>query len=115
MRKHIVAGASVLFIGLTFGSTAHAQNGEAAAQALGCTACHAAETKLVGPAYVDVAKRYGGDTDKILERIKAAVNNGASGNWTDVTGGTPMPPQPQASGKEKELKQIAEWIAGMAK
>ena len=47
--------------------------------------------------------------------MKNNVQNGASGNWTDVTGGTPMPPQPQAAGKTEKLKAIAGWIAGLAK
>ncbi|MFA9461339.1 c-type cytochrome [Thiohalorhabdus sp. Cl-TMA] len=89
--------------------------GEQAAAELGCTACHAEENKLVGPAYQDVAKRYNHDVSEILERMQAAVENGSSGNWTDVTGGTPMPPQPQAASQEKKLKQIAEWIAGMGR
>ena len=93
---------------------AAANGGEAAAQQLGCTACHAAETKLVGPPYQAVAERYNGDQAKILERMKSAVKNGAQGNWTDVTGGVPMPPQSQAVGKNQQLEAIAEWVAGMA-
>jgi|GEM_PF-2320390 len=93
---------------------AAAGGGEAAAQQLGCTACHAATTKLVGPSYQAVAERYNGDKAKILDLIKDNVKNGASGNWTEVTGGTPMPPQPQAVGKTEQLTAIAEWIAGMA-
>lgn len=94
--------------------TAAAENGKAAAQALGCTACHAAETKLVGPPYKDVAERYGGDKAKILEVMKTSVKNGAQGNWTDVTGGVAMPPQPQAVGQDEQLEAVAEWVAGMA-
>jgi cytochrome c len=93
---------------------AAADGGEAAAQQLGCTACHAAETKLVGPPYKAVAERYNGDKAEILERMKNAVKNGAQGNWTDVTGGVPMPPQGQAVGKDQQLEAIAEWVAGMA-
>jgi len=94
--------------------TAAAENGQAAAQALGCTACHAAETKLVGPPYKDVAERYGGDKAKILDVMKTSVKNGAQGNWTDVTGGVAMPPQPQAVGQDEQLEAVAEWVAGMA-
>lgn len=89
-------------------------SGKKAAQELGCTACHAAEKQLVGPSYQAVAKRYNGDPDKIQERMKKAVNEGASGNWTDTTGGTPMPPQGQAQGKDQQLKAISDWIAGLA-
>jgi len=114
MKKSLIAVSASVLLGLGVG-TANAGDGKAAAQDLGCTACHAATHKLVGPAYQDVAKRYKGDEAKILERIKHNVKNGGSGNWTDVTGGTPMPPQPQAVGKTEKLKAIASWVAGMAK
>jgi cytochrome c len=112
MRTHIIVAG--LAAGLLATTGAHAGAGKDAASSLGCTACHAATTKLVGPSYQAVAKKYGGDQAKILEVMTAAVKNGASGTWTDVTGGTPMPPQPQAAGKTDKLKAIAGWIAGMA-
>ena len=114
MKKTVIAASATLALGLGM-TNAQAADGEAAAQALGCTACHAANTKLVGPSYSAVAKRYNGDEAKILEIVKSNVKNGASGNWTEVTGGTPMPPQPQAVGKTEQLKAVASWIAGMAK
>lgn len=114
MSKITTIAAAGLAAGLLLGASgAQAGAGEDAANSLGCTACHAAKTQLVGPSYQAVAKKYGGDKAKILERMKSAVNNGASGTWADVTGGTPMPPQPQASGKTEKLNAIAEWIAGM--
>ena len=115
MRKSTTIAAAGLAIGLLGTSGAHAGAGEDAANSLGCTACHAATTQLVGPSYQAVAKRYNGDKAKILEVIKDNVKNGASGNWTEVTGGTPMPPQPQAVGKTDKLKAMAEWIASLAK
>ena len=70
---------------------------------------------MVGPPYSAVAERYDGDKAKILEIVKDNVKNGAQGNWADMTGGTPMPPQPQAVGQTEKLEAIAAWIAGMAK
>jgi len=113
MQKQLLVVAIATVVGL--GATSvQAEDGKAAAQALGCTSCHAAETQLVGPSYSAVADRYDGDQAKILEIVKDNVKNGAQGNWTDMTGGTPMPPQPQAVGKTEQLKAIAAWIAGMA-
>lgn len=114
MKKSLTAVSAAMLLSMGVGN-ANAADGKAAAQELGCTACHAATTKLVGPSYQAVAKRYNGDKGKILETIKSNVKNGGSGNWTDVTGGTPMPPQPQAVGKTDKLNAMAEWIAGMAK
>lgn len=113
MKKSLIALSAGMLLGLGVGS-ANAADGKAAAGELGCTACHAAENKLVGPSYQAVAKRYDGDKAKILETIKDNVKNGGSGNWSDVTGGTPMPPQPNAVGKTDKLDAIAEWVAGMA-
>lgn len=113
MKKSLIALSAGMLLGLGVGS-ANAADGKAAAGELGCTACHAAENKLVGPSYQAVSERYGGDKAEILSIIKNNVKNGASGNWTDVTGGTPMPPQPNAVGKTDKLNAIADWIAGMA-
>ena len=57
----------------------------------GCLACHSVEKKVVGPAWQDVGARYKGDKGvkaKLIEKVK----KGGKGNWTEVTGGVPMPP-----------------------
>ncbi|MFP4560938.1 MAG: c-type cytochrome [Thiohalorhabdus sp.] len=113
MKKPLIAVGTGVVLGLGVG-IAQAQDGEAAAKELGCTACHAEATKLVGPSYQDVAERYEGDEAKILETVQDNVENGGSGNWEEETGGTPMPPQPDAAGETEQLEAIASWISGMA-
>jgi len=57
----------------------------------GCLACHSVEKKIVGPAWKDVGAKYKGDAGakaKLIEKVK----KGGKGNWTEVTGGAPMPP-----------------------
>jgi cytochrome c len=57
----------------------------------GCLACHSVEKKVVGPGWQDVANKYKGDAaarDALIEKVK----KGGKGNWTEVTGGVPMPP-----------------------
>lgn len=66
-----------------------------------CLACHNAETRQVGPAYVDVAKRQYTD-----EKIVELIHNPEPENWPDYA--TEMPPMPQVP-KEDALK-IARWI-----
>jgi S-disulfanyl-L-cysteine oxidoreductase SoxD len=68
-----------------------------------CTACHAADRKLVGPSWNDVAKKHAGKTDYLAAKIRA----GGSGVW----GGVPMPPQ-AISGPE--AAKVAEWLAAGA-
>ena len=61
------------------------------AKASGCLACHSVDKKVVGPAWKDVAAKYKGDAGAkaaLVEKVK----KGGKGNWTEVTGGAPMPP-----------------------
>jgi cytochrome c len=73
-----------------------------------CLACHAADKKIVGPAYQDVAKKYAGQVDAeatVAKNIKA----GGSGKWGPI----PMPPQAQLS--DADAKALAVWVLGGAK
>jgi cytochrome c551/c552 len=66
-----------------------------------CLACHNTDTRQVGPAYVDVAKRKYSN-----ERIVKLIHSPEPQNWPDYA--TEMPPMPQVP-KEDALK-IAQWI-----
>ena len=73
-----------------------------------CLACHAVATKVVGPAYQDVAKKYAGDKTaeaKLIEKVK----KGGSGVW----GAIPMPPNAQV--KDADIKALVKWILAGAK
>ena len=74
----------------------------------GCLACHAATSKLVGPAYQDVASKYAGQPDAVAQLVQS-IRNGGSGKWGDMA----MPPQTQLS--EANAKRLATWILGGAK
>lgn len=73
------------------------------AQANACLACHAAEKKLVGPAYRDVAKKYAGQADAAA-RLAESIRKGGSGTW----GAVPMPAQPNLS--EADARKLAQWV-----
>lgn len=70
----------------------------------GCVACHAIDTKLVGPAFVDVAKKHAGKADYLASKIRS----GGSGLWGDI----PMPPQTAISADD--AAKIAHWLAAGA-
>lgn len=53
-----------------------------------CTACHAAERKVVGPAFRDIAAKYRGDKSA-ENKLVSKVRSGGAGAW----GSLPMPPQ----------------------
>jgi cytochrome c len=71
----------------------------------GCTACHAVDRKVVGPAFKEVAAKYRGKEveDALVEKVK----NGGSGVWGEV----PMTPNPQVP--DEELHAIVRWILAL--
>lgn len=73
------------------------------AKAKNCMACHAVGSKLVGPAYKDVAAKYAGQKDA-ENKLVAKVMKGGSGTW----GAIPMPANPQVS--EAEARTLVKWI-----
>ena len=78
------------------------------AQKNGCTACHAVEKKLVGPALQEIAKKYAGQADAVA-KVAESIRKGGSGKWGQI----PMPPQAQLS--EADAKVLAEWVLAGAK
>jgi cytochrome c len=76
---------------------------EALAKSKNCMACHAADKKLVGPSYKDVAKKYAGDA-KALDMLATKIIKGGSGVW----GAIPMPANPQVS--EADARKLAAWV-----
>jgi cytochrome c len=76
--------------------------GAALAAKYNCKACHAESTKLVGPAYHDVAKKYAGD-GSAGAKLAAKIKSGGSGVW----GAIPMPPN---NVPDADLKKLVDWI-----
>lgn len=73
------------------------------AQKKNCTACHAVDKKVVGPAFKDVAAKYAGQADAANGLAQKIVKGGA-GVWGPV----PMPANTQVS--DAEAKQLVQWI-----
>ena len=80
-----------------------AQANEALAQKNNCLGCHAVATKLVGPAYKDVAAKYAGQSDAQI-KLMESIRNGSAGKWGDM----PMPPNPKIA--DADLKRLAVWV-----
>ncbi len=100
----MIRPSAALFLTTLLAMPAHASLALAAKNA--CTACHAVDKKLVGPAYQDVAKKYAGKSaDELAKSIKA----GGSGKWGPV----PMPAQAALS--DADAKTLAAWILSGAK
>jgi len=71
-----------------------------------CVACHGVENKIVGPAFRDIAKKYGDRTDAVAY-LSGKIRAGGSGVW----GAIPMPAQ---SLSEADAQTIAQWLAAGA-
>jgi S-disulfanyl-L-cysteine oxidoreductase SoxD len=67
-----------------------------------CTACHAVSTKVMGPAFKEIAKKYAGRADATAY-LAGKIKSGGSGVW----GSIPMPP---SSLSEAESRKIAQWL-----
>ena len=71
-----------------------------------CTACHAIDKKLVGPAYKEVAAKYRKDKGAeamLIEKVK----KGGVGVWGQV----PMPPN--ALVKDEDVKTLVKWVLAL--
>ena len=71
----------------------------------GCTACHANDKKLIGPAYKDVAKKYKGDA-AAPAKLAEKVVKGGQGVWGPI----PMPPNKVT---DDEAKKMVAYILAM--
>jgi cytochrome c len=78
------------------------------AQKNACLACHAVDKKLVGPSYLDVAKKYVGQKDA-EDVLTASIKKGGAGKWGPI----PMPAQAALS--EADAKVLAAWVLAGAK
>lgn len=91
----------------TGAATVSAGDAEAIMKGSDCFACHAVDTKLVGPAYSWVAYRFK-DDPTASTKLAAAIKNGSSGQWTAYTGGVAMPPHPQLS--DEQIQTMVKWV-----
>ncbi len=92
--------AAVLAVGLASGNALASAD---LAKSRNCVACHAADKKLVGPSYRQIASKYGSSQSAVTQ-LTDKVRNGGSGVWGQI----PMPPNPQVSADEAAA--LVQWI-----
>ena len=68
-----------------------------------CTACHAEDKKIVGPAFKEVAAKYRNDKPAEAMLVKK-VKEGGVGVWGQV----PMPPNSHV--KDDDIKTLVKWV-----
>jgi cytochrome c len=102
MQGEIMKQAA-LFLALAAAAALPAYAQEELAKKHNCLACHAADKKLVGPSYKDVAAKYRSDPGapaKLADKIK----KGGQGVWGQV----PMPPNSQVP--DADVNALVKWI-----
>lgn len=73
------------------------------AKSKNCMSCHSVDTKILGPSFKDIAKKYAGD--KTAEaKLATKIIKGGSGAW----GAIPMPANSQVT--EADSKTLVKWI-----
>ncbi|MBL0141909.1 MAG: c-type cytochrome [Betaproteobacteria bacterium] len=96
------SGLIIAALGLAFTAAPALANLELATKSA-CTACHAVDKKLVGPAYKDVAAKYKGNP-KAEAMLIEKVKKGGVGTWGQV----PMPPN--ANVKDADIATLVKWV-----
>jgi cytochrome c len=96
----LLAAATVLTASPAFAN-------EELAKKKNCLACHQVATKVVGPAYKDVAAKYAGQKDAV-DKLTAKVLAGGAGVWGQI----PMPAN-KGMVSEAEAKTLVTWILSL--
>lgn len=103
MKRTTLIVTAAALAGLAATTVARAAGEEALAKKYNCFACHSVDKKVIGPAYVDVAKKYKGQAGaeaKLIEKVK----KGGQGVWGPI----PMPPN--AAVPDADVKKLVEWV-----
>jgi len=108
MNKSIAA-AALAGAALLMSTMAHAAIDDAKGKELmkkgNCGACHAVKSKVVGPAYKDVAQKRKAEPDAIA-KLMATVRAGSKGTYGPI----PMPPVGADKIGDADLHDLIEWI-----
>lgn len=73
-----------------------------------CAACHAIDKKVIGPAWMDVSRKYKGDPEAV-GKIAGNVAKGGAFGWKLGT----MPPRGMGA-SEADIQKLSVFIAGLA-
>jgi cytochrome c len=71
-----------------------------------CTTCHAIDQKKIGPAYIDVAKKYE-PTQAVIDTLVSKIIHGGQGVWGTV----PMTAHPDLS--QDDAKEMVKYILSL--
>lgn len=115
--KSIIASMTVA-AGMAIAGNTMATDMPPLAKKNNCVACHSVDKKIVGPAWMDVSKKYKnaatytyrGKEYPLFEGLVMKVSKGGSGNWSSV----PMPGNAPAV-KDADIRELVKFVLGLAK
>ncbi|SIQ44902.1 cytochrome c [Chryseobacterium sp. RU37D] len=81
-------------------------SGDQIIETMDCSGCHAANERMTGPSYQEIADKY---SEKDIELLASKILEGGSGVW----GGVPMSPHSQVS--KEDAKKMVEYILTLKK
>jgi cytochrome c len=84
------------------------KDGKALIEASDCRTCHKDDSKLIGPAYQEVAKKYE-NNEANVKMLAEKIIKGGQGNWGEI----PMAGHPNVS--EEDASAMVEYILSMKK
>lgn len=88
------------------GLTVDNQKGLELIGASDCTTCHAIDRKIIGPSYVDVAKKYE-NNQSVIDTLVAKIKKGGMGNWGNI----PMTPHPDLA--DADAQEMVKYILSL--
>jgi len=104
-KKITLGGITVLSFLIFSAYEVKAEDMTQLANQKGCLACHQIDKQLVGPAWIEVSKKY---TEKDIPNLVNSILNGSMGKWGQV----PMPAN-KGLVTEEEAKKLAEWVISL--
>ena len=123
--KSIIVGM-ITAAGLMVAGSVLAADMPELAKKSGCTVCHKIDTKLVGPAWMDVSKKYKGATEykwspkgsaapdaksmPLLDGLVMKVSKGGTGNWGNAA---MIANAPKVS--DADIRTLVKFVLGLAK
>jgi cytochrome c551/c552 len=84
------------------------KDGKALIEASDCRTCHKDDSKLIGPGYQEVAKKYESNAAN-TKMLSEKIIKGGQGNWGEI----PMAGHPNIS--EEDASAMVEYILSMKK
>lgn len=73
-----------------------------------CKACHSIDQRLVGPSFIEIARKYK-SSPAIINKLAGKIISGGAGVWGQI----PMTPHPQIS--KKDAGEMVGYILSLKK